>query len=53
MLDDDIIVNTSTKQVSVIKTNDNFDRVIVDGKNTGNTVKGEYKSTYDGYKTNE
>jgi RHS repeat-associated protein len=53
MIDDDIFVNTSTKQVSIIKTNDNFDRVIVDGKNTGNTNKGEFKSTYKDYKTNE
>ena len=52
MLDDDIYVNTKTQQLSVIKTNDNFDRVIVDGKNTGNTEKGEYKSTYEGYKMN-
>ena len=53
MLDDDIYVNTTTQQVSVIKTNDNYDRVIVNGKNTGNTEKGEYKSTYEGYKTND
>ena len=43
MLDDDIYVNNKTQQVSVIKTNDKYDRVIVDGKNTGNTEKGEYK----------
>jgi uncharacterized protein RhaS with RHS repeats len=53
MLDDDIYVNNKTQQVSVIKTNDNYDRVIVDGKYSGNTEKGEYKSTYDGFKTNE
>jgi RHS repeat-associated protein len=51
--DDDIYVNTKTSQVSVIKTNDNYDRIIVDGKNTGNTEKGDYKNTYEGYKTNQ
>lgn len=50
---DDIYVNTKTSQVSVIKTNDKNDRVIVDGKNTGITEKGEYKNTYKGYSTNE
>lgn len=50
---DDIYVNTKTSHLSVIKTNDKNDRVIVDGKNTGTTEKGEYKSTYEGYKTNE
>lgn len=50
---DDIYVNTKTSQVSVIKTNDKNDKVIVDGNNTGTTEKGEYKSTYEGYKTNE
>ncbi len=53
MLDDAIYVNNNTQQVSVIKTNDNYDRVIVDGIYSGNTEKGEYKSTYDGYNTNE
>ena len=37
---DDIFVNTKTKQVSVIKTNDTYDRVIVDGTYTGNREKG-------------
>ena len=37
---DDIFVNTKTKQVSIIKTNDTYDRVIVDGTYTGNREKG-------------
>jgi RHS repeat-associated protein len=37
---DDIYINTETKQVSVIKTNDNFDRIIVDGVYSGNREKG-------------
>lgn len=54
MLDDDIYVNTETKQVSVIKTNDKFDRVIVDGNYIGNKEKGVEVTTreQDGYKTN-
>ena len=52
--DDDIYVNTKTKQVSVIKTNDKFDRIIIDGNYTVNKEKGTEVTTRqnEGYKTN-
>lgn len=52
---DDIFVNTQTKQASVIKTKDNFDRVIVDGTFTGNANKGTTQSKLeaDGYSANQ
>jgi RHS repeat-associated protein len=53
LLDDDIYVNNNTKQVSVIKTNDNYDRLIVDGTYKGNTEKGIFKNNYKEYKANE
>ena len=37
---DDIYINTITKQVSVIKTDDDFDRIIVNGVYSGNREKG-------------
>ena len=51
---DDIYINTITKQVSVIKTDDNFDRIIVDGVYSGNREKGVEVSerTQQGYSVN-
>jgi len=37
---DDYYFNTETKQISVIKTNDNFDRLIINGINKGTYNKG-------------
>ncbi len=37
---DDIYVNTQTEQVSIIRTNDNFDNIIIDGTYTGQKEKG-------------
>jgi hypothetical protein len=55
MFDDDIYVNTTTRQVSVIKTNDNFDRIITDGQVTGTKEKGKEVSERQaaGYNVNE
>lgn len=51
---DDIFINTETKQLSVIKTSDNFDRIIVDGTYTGNKDKGATKAQLEGsYSINE
>lgn len=52
---DDIFINTRTNQLTVIKTDDNFDRVIVDGKNIGKAEKGVTKAEYEakGYSSNE
>ena len=51
---DDIYINTRTKQVSVIKTNDDFDRIIVGGVYSGNREKGAEISerTQQGYSIN-
>ncbi len=38
----DIYVNTKTKQVSEIKTNDDFDRIIVDGEFMKTKEKGVF-----------
>jgi len=53
--EDDVFINTETKQVTTIKTDDNFDRVIVDGEYTGNAEKGATQAAYkeEGYSTNE
>ena len=52
---DDIFNNSQTNQLSVIKTNDSFDRIIIDGKYTGNAEKGITQASYKekGYSTNE
>jgi hypothetical protein len=52
---DDVFINSETKQVTTIKTDDNFDRVIVDGEYTGNAEKGTTQASYKdkGYSTNE
>jgi len=38
--DDNIFINSKTKQLTVIKTDDNFDRIIVDGEYRGDNTKG-------------
>lgn len=50
---DDVFINSKTSQVSVIKTNDKFDRIIKDGTFIGNTGKGEYAKSYEGYYVNQ
>ena len=52
---DDIYVNTQTKQVSIIRTNDNFDNVIIDGAFAGQREKGKETSLREGqgYAVNE
>jgi len=55
---DDYYFNTETKQISVIKTNDNFDRLIINGINKGTYNKGYLDkianiSSYGGYFFNE
>jgi RHS repeat-associated protein len=46
-VNDDIFINSKSKQMSVIKTNDNFDRIIIDGSYKGNTTKGFAQSVWD------
>jgi len=58
MLIDDYYFNTETKQISVIKTNDNFDRLIINGINKGTYNKGYLDkianiSRFGGYSLNE
>jgi RHS repeat-associated protein len=43
----DIFINSETKQMSVIKTNDNFDRIVIDGSYKGNTSKGYAQKVWD------
>jgi len=55
---DDYYFNTETKQISVIKTNDNFDRLIINGINKGTYNKGYLDkianiSRFGGYSLNE
>jgi RHS repeat-associated protein len=45
-VNDDIFINSKSKKMSVIKTNDNFDRTIIDGNYKGNTAKGYAQSVW-------
>nr|WP_304343590.1 RHS repeat-associated core domain-containing protein [Chryseobacterium koreense] len=45
--EDDIYINTETKQLTVVKTNDNYDRIIINGEYKGNTEKGYAKEVWD------
>jgi RHS repeat-associated protein len=52
---DDIFINTETQQLTVVKTNDNFDRVIVNGEYIGKSANGMAKDIWEneGLPTNE
>ena len=51
---DDVFLNTSTQQLTTIKTDDKFDRVVIDGRYRGNTEKGYAANALSGkYSSNE
>jgi len=51
---DEVFLNTKTKELSTLKTNDKFDKIVIDGKYVGNTEKGYASRALKGlYKSNE
>jgi hypothetical protein len=50
---DKIFINSTTKQVSVLKNNDKEDTIILDGQTLGNVEKGWLQSEYELPKLNE